>query len=116
MLGGPPAWLCPPLLLGPLEAAPCQLQQSHPLLPPGDTEQEVMLTTKATVGGLGPSKRYATHVFALTGSEPVLLARRAFVSEFMSTRTPACPASCSDTHLGPRRARCVWEGLCFLGL
>ncbi|XP_036915733.1 collagen alpha-1(XX) chain [Sturnira hondurensis] len=50
----------------------------------GDSEQEVMLTTKtpkATVGGLSPSKGYTLQIFELTGSRRVLLARRAFVIE-----------------------------------
>ncbi|XP_053527176.1 collagen alpha-1(XX) chain [Artibeus jamaicensis] len=50
----------------------------------GDSEQEVMLTTKtpkATVGGLSPSKGYTLQIFGLTGSGRVLLARRAFVIE-----------------------------------
>ncbi|XP_013362906.1 PREDICTED: collagen alpha-1(XX) chain isoform X2 [Chinchilla lanigera] len=50
----------------------------------GDSEQEVMLTTKtpkATVGGLSPAKGYTLQIFELTGSEPILLARREFVIE-----------------------------------
>ncbi|XP_045689068.1 collagen alpha-1(XX) chain [Phyllostomus hastatus] len=50
----------------------------------GDSEQEVMLTTKtpkATVGGLSPSKGYTLQIFELTGSGRVLLARREFVIE-----------------------------------
>ncbi|XP_062058407.1 collagen alpha-1(XX) chain isoform X2 [Lepus europaeus] len=56
------------------------LVQVKPLA--GDAEQEVKLTAKtprATVGGLSPSKAYAAQVFRLTGSGPVLLARREFV-------------------------------------
>ncbi|KAF6087673.1 collagen type XX alpha 1 chain [Phyllostomus discolor] len=48
----------------------------------GDSEQEVMLTTKtpkATVGGLSPSKGYTLQIFELTGSGRALLARREFV-------------------------------------
>ncbi|XP_049725627.1 collagen alpha-1(XX) chain-like isoform X2 [Elephas maximus indicus] len=57
----------------------------HPLAlpsPQGDSEQEVMLTTKtpkATVGGLSPSKEYTVQIFALSSSGHVLLARREFV-------------------------------------
>jgi hypothetical protein len=43
-----------------------------------------MLTTKtpkATVGGLSPSKGYILQIFELTGSGPVLLVRREFVSK-----------------------------------
>ncbi|XP_015991587.2 collagen alpha-1(XX) chain [Rousettus aegyptiacus] len=50
----------------------------------GDSEQEVMLSTKtpkATVGGLSPSKGYTLQIFELTGSGNVLLARREFVIE-----------------------------------
>ncbi|XP_078228232.1 collagen alpha-1(XX) chain isoform X12 [Callithrix jacchus] len=50
----------------------------------GDSEQEVILTTKtpkATVGGLSPSKGYTLQIFELTGSGHVLLARREFVIE-----------------------------------
>nr|XP_010341499.2 LOW QUALITY PROTEIN: collagen alpha-1(XX) chain [Saimiri boliviensis boliviensis] len=50
----------------------------------GDSEQEVILTTKtpkATVGGLSPSKGYTVQIFELTGSGRVLLARREFVIE-----------------------------------
>ncbi|XP_053783376.1 collagen alpha-1(XX) chain [Desmodus rotundus] len=50
----------------------------------GDSEQEVMLTTKtpkATVGGLSPSKGYILQIFELTGSGRVLLAQREFVIE-----------------------------------
>nr|XP_037838927.1 collagen alpha-1(XX) chain [Chlorocebus sabaeus]XP_037838928.1 collagen alpha-1(XX) chain [Chlorocebus sabaeus] len=48
----------------------------------GDSEQEVILTTKtpkATVGGLSPSKGYTLQIFELTGSGRFLLARREFV-------------------------------------
>ncbi|XP_008072965.1 collagen alpha-1(XX) chain [Carlito syrichta] len=50
----------------------------------GDSEQEVMLTTKtpkATVGGLSPSKGYSVQIFELTGAGRVLLAQREFVIE-----------------------------------
>uniref|UniRef100_A0A2K6LGQ5 Collagen type XX alpha 1 chain n=1 Tax=Rhinopithecus bieti TaxID=61621 RepID=A0A2K6LGQ5_RHIBE len=50
----------------------------------GDSEQEVILTTKtpkATVGGLSPSKGYTLQIFELTGSGRFLLARREFVIE-----------------------------------
>nr|XP_055121393.1 collagen alpha-1(XX) chain isoform X7 [Symphalangus syndactylus] len=50
----------------------------------GDSEQEVILTTKtpkATVGGLSPSKGYTLQIFELTGSGRLLLARREFVIE-----------------------------------
>ncbi|XP_037589823.1 collagen alpha-1(XX) chain isoform X2 [Cebus imitator] len=50
----------------------------------GDSEQEVILTTKtpkATVGGLSPSKGYTLQIFELMGSGRVLLARREFVIE-----------------------------------
>ncbi|XP_034497453.1 collagen alpha-1(XX) chain [Ailuropoda melanoleuca] len=48
----------------------------------GDTEQEVMLTTKtpkATVGGLSPFKGYTVQIFELTRSGNSLLAQREFV-------------------------------------
>ncbi|KAM6163899.1 collagen alpha-1(XX) chain [Rhynchocyon petersi] len=48
----------------------------------GDSELEVMLTTKtpkATVGGLSPSKEYTLQIFALAGSGRTLLAQREFV-------------------------------------
>ncbi|XP_007952895.1 collagen alpha-1(XX) chain [Orycteropus afer afer] len=48
----------------------------------GDSELEVMLTTKtakATVGGLSPSKEYTLHIFLLSDSGRVLLAQREFV-------------------------------------
>ncbi|KAL0595826.1 Collagen alpha-1 chain [Plecturocebus cupreus] len=50
----------------------------------GDSEQEVILTTKtpkATVGGLSPSKGYTLQIFELTGSGRILLAQREFVIE-----------------------------------
>ncbi|CAH6776643.1 Col20a1 [Phodopus roborovskii] len=55
----------------------------------GDLEQELILTTKtpkATVGGLSPSKGYTLQIFELTGSGPVLLARREFVIEDLKSR------------------------------
>ncbi|XP_054433527.1 collagen alpha-1(XX) chain [Pteronotus mesoamericanus] len=55
----------------------------------GDSEQEVMLTTKtpkATVGGLSPSKEYTLQIFELTGSGRVLLARTEFVIEDLKSR------------------------------
>ncbi|XP_023560069.1 collagen alpha-1(XX) chain [Octodon degus] len=54
----------------------------------GDSEQEVMLTTKtpkATVGGLSPSKGYTLQIFTLTGSRPILLARREFMIEALKS-------------------------------
>ncbi|XP_074173303.1 collagen alpha-1(XX) chain isoform X2 [Rhinolophus sinicus] len=56
----------------------------------GDSEQEVMLTTKspkATVGGLSPSKGYTLQIFQLTGSGNVLLARREFVIEDLKSNS-----------------------------
>ncbi|XP_066092381.1 collagen alpha-1(XX) chain isoform X1 [Saccopteryx bilineata] len=56
----------------------------------GDSEQEVMLTTKtpkATVGGLSPSKEYTVQIFELTGSGNVLLARREFVIEDLKSHS-----------------------------
>ncbi|XP_027705902.1 collagen alpha-1(XX) chain [Vombatus ursinus] len=50
----------------------------------GDSEQEVMLTTKTpkvTVVGLSPTKEYTLQIFALSGSRDTLLARRRFVIE-----------------------------------
>ncbi|XP_021110892.1 collagen alpha-1(XX) chain isoform X3 [Heterocephalus glaber] len=55
----------------------------------GDSEQEVMLTTKtpkATVGGLSPSKGYILQIFELTGSEPTLLVRREFVIKDLKSK------------------------------
>lgn len=46
-------------------------------------------TTKATVGGLNPSKGYTLQIFELTSSEPILLARRDFMSESSVLPTPA---------------------------
>uniref|UniRef100_A0A8D2ASB4 Collagen alpha-1(XX) chain n=1 Tax=Sciurus vulgaris TaxID=55149 RepID=A0A8D2ASB4_SCIVU len=69
----------------------------------GDLEQEVMLTTKipkATVGGLSPSKGYTLQIFKLTGSGPVLLVRREFVSKSSGTWV------CTPAHsMMPRAAR-----------
>uniref|UniRef100_A0A8C6QWM8 Collagen alpha-1(XX) chain n=1 Tax=Nannospalax galili TaxID=1026970 RepID=A0A8C6QWM8_NANGA len=56
----------------------------------GDSEQELMLTTKtpkATVGGLSPSKGYTLQVFELTGSGPILLARKEFVIEDLKSHS-----------------------------
>ncbi|XP_019492691.1 PREDICTED: collagen alpha-1(XX) chain [Hipposideros armiger] len=56
----------------------------------GDSEQEVMLTTKtpkATVGGLSPSKEYTVQIFELTGSGNVLLAHREFVIEDLKSNS-----------------------------
>ncbi|XP_023375668.1 collagen alpha-1(XX) chain [Pteropus vampyrus] len=74
----------------------------------GDSEQEVMLSTKtpkATVGGLSPSKGYTVQIFELTGSGNVLLARREFVIEDLksdsgsrSSRRP--PGAPTPSHLG----------------
>ncbi|XP_013000077.1 collagen alpha-1(XX) chain [Cavia porcellus] len=60
----------------------------------GDSEQEVMLTTKttkATVGGLNPSKGYTLQIFELTSSEPILLARRDFMIEDLKSRSGQRP-------------------------
>nr|XP_012421250.1 PREDICTED: collagen alpha-1(XX) chain [Odobenus rosmarus divergens] len=56
----------------------------------GDTEQEVMLTTKtpkATVGGLSPSKGYTVQIFELTSSGNALLAQREFVIEDLKSNS-----------------------------
>ncbi|XP_006897008.1 PREDICTED: collagen alpha-1(XX) chain [Elephantulus edwardii] len=55
----------------------------------GDSELEVMLTTKtpkATVGGLSPSKEYTLQIFSLSGSGRILLAQREFVIEDLKNR------------------------------
>uniref|UniRef100_A0A8C9UM92 Collagen alpha-1(XX) chain n=1 Tax=Spermophilus dauricus TaxID=99837 RepID=A0A8C9UM92_SPEDA len=77
----------------------------------GDSEQEVMLTTripKATVGGLSPSKGYTLQIFKLTGSGPVLLVRREFVIEDLksnslgksSQRPPGAALEPTPSHRG----------------
>uniref|UniRef100_A0A8C5KWY3 Collagen alpha-1(XX) chain n=1 Tax=Jaculus jaculus TaxID=51337 RepID=A0A8C5KWY3_JACJA len=56
----------------------------------GNSEQELMLTTKtpkATVGGLSPSKGYTLQIFELTGTGPMLLARREFVIENLKSHS-----------------------------
>uniref|UniRef100_A0A452GP54 Collagen alpha-1(XX) chain n=1 Tax=Gopherus agassizii TaxID=38772 RepID=A0A452GP54_9SAUR len=48
----------------------------------GDPEQEVMLktkTSKATVGGLSPTKEYTLQIYVLNGSQEALFAKRKFV-------------------------------------
>ncbi|XP_048666624.1 collagen alpha-1(XX) chain isoform X18 [Marmota marmota marmota] len=77
----------------------------------GDSEQEVMLTTKipkATVGGLSPSKGYTLQIFKLTGSGPVLLVQREFVIEDLksnslgksSQRPPGAALEPTPSHRG----------------
>uniref|UniRef100_I3MNA9 Collagen alpha-1(XX) chain n=1 Tax=Ictidomys tridecemlineatus TaxID=43179 RepID=I3MNA9_ICTTR len=77
----------------------------------GDSEQEVMLTTKipkATVGGLSPSKGYTLQIFKLTGSGPVLLVRREFMIEDLksnslgksSQRPPGAALEPTPSHRG----------------
>uniref|UniRef100_A0A8D2GTU3 Collagen alpha-1(XX) chain n=1 Tax=Urocitellus parryii TaxID=9999 RepID=A0A8D2GTU3_UROPR len=77
----------------------------------GDSEQEVMLTTKipkATVGGLSPTKGYTLQIFKLTGSGPVLLVRREFVIEDLksnslgksSQRPPGAALEPTPSHRG----------------
>ncbi|KAM6147533.1 collagen alpha-1(XX) chain [Erethizon dorsatum] len=77
----------------------------------GDSEQEVMLTTKtpkATVGGLSPSKGYTLQIFELTGSEPFLLAWREFVIEDLKSnplgrsgqRPPGAALKPTPSHVG----------------
>ncbi|KAM5245931.1 collagen alpha-1(XX) chain [Ctenodactylus gundi] len=83
----------------------------------GDSEQEVMLTTKtpkATVGGLSPSKGYTLQIFELTGTGPVLLVRREFVRVPGMGQEPLEPSLGSGvqdiTHLTPdleRQSRTV---------
>uniref|UniRef100_A0A8C4XZQ5 Collagen type XX alpha 1 chain n=1 Tax=Gopherus evgoodei TaxID=1825980 RepID=A0A8C4XZQ5_9SAUR len=51
----------------------------------GDPEQEVMLktkTSKATVGGLSPTKEYTLQIYVLNGSQEALFAKRKFVSKY----------------------------------
>ncbi|XP_071465182.1 collagen alpha-1(XX) chain [Marmota flaviventris] len=77
----------------------------------GDSEQEVMLTTKipkATVGGLSPSKGYTLQIFKLTSSGPVLLVQREFVIEDLksnslgksSQRPPGAALEPTPSHRG----------------
>nr|KAF6470990.1 collagen type XX alpha 1 chain [Molossus molossus] len=77
----------------------------------GDSEQEVMLTTKtpkATVGGLSPSKGYTLQIFTLTGSGNALLVRRDFVIEELkghpvsrsSQRPPGTALEPTPSHVG----------------
>uniref|UniRef100_A0A6I8NKN3 Collagen alpha-1(XX) chain n=1 Tax=Ornithorhynchus anatinus TaxID=9258 RepID=A0A6I8NKN3_ORNAN len=58
----------------------------------GDSEQEVMLTTKtpkATVGGLSPTKEYTLQIYVLNGSQDTLFARRKFVIEDLKSSSLA---------------------------
>lgn len=93
---------------------------SFPTPTPGDTEQEVMLTTKtpkATVGGLSPSKGYTVQIFELTRSGNSLLAQREFVSKSVilhkepSLRVGVCvEGSCGSPHDPPSPAATLGWG------